>query len=214
MYYKVLSQDLVSRGYKYKVQGEKNDLDKPFDTTSSCVPGGLYYTDKENLHEFLDYGSRLMRVTIPEYDSKGDKTLVVQDYKKWRSSCIILHELELDELPNIPGLIDWASKHGHLGIVKNLTSIGAEYTTLAMDLAASRGHLKIVKYLNGIGATFTTDAMDLAASGGHLEVLDFLGSLGATFTTDAMDWAAGGGHLEIVKFLELRKCNQKPTTTL
>ena len=43
--------------------------------------------------------------------------------------------------------MDYASRYGHLEVVKYLHSIGAESTKYAMDYASENGHLEVVKYL-------------------------------------------------------------------
>jgi ankyrin repeat protein len=53
--------------------------------------------------------------------------------------------------------MDYASRYGHLEIVKYLHSIGKDSSTHAMDLASRYGHLEIVKYLHEIGQV----AMDI-----------------------------------------------------
>jgi len=85
-YYKVTKKNEIHNGYRYK--DGLNILKQKFndDSTASCVPGGFYFTDYENLPKFFDYGTWIREITIPEdarvvKDPEGDK---------WRTDKIIL----------------------------------------------------------------------------------------------------------------------------
>jgi len=85
IYYKVTNKDEIHHGYPY--EDGLNILEEEFndDSTASCVPGGFYFTDYENLVKFLDYGTWIREVTIPE-DAKVIKD---PDGNKWRTDKII-----------------------------------------------------------------------------------------------------------------------------
>jgi len=84
-YYKVTKENEIHHDYQYKdglniLKEEFNDNPK-----ASCVPGGFYFTDYENLAKFFAYGIWIREVTIPEdarvvKDPEGDK---------WRTDKII-----------------------------------------------------------------------------------------------------------------------------
>ena len=59
-YFKVLADDLIHHGYKYKL-GLNIDI-LPFNAKDSCGPGGLYYTTEENVLLFSEYGSLIAEV--------------------------------------------------------------------------------------------------------------------------------------------------------
>jgi hypothetical protein len=80
-YYKCLRQDLTHHGFKYQVGLNVDTI--AFNPTGSCQPGGLYFTDKENLHEYFNHGYLIADIRIPkdakvyqdpeEYKWKADK---------------------------------------------------------------------------------------------------------------------------------------------
>ena len=63
IYYKILNYDLVHHKFQYKL-GLNIDTN-PFNPTGSCKPGGLYYTDFEHIHMFLEFGCYIAEVRIP-----------------------------------------------------------------------------------------------------------------------------------------------------
>ncbi len=59
-YFKVLADDLIHHGYKYKLGLNVDTL--PFNPNDSCGPGGLYYTTEEQVLSYSDYGSLIAEV--------------------------------------------------------------------------------------------------------------------------------------------------------
>jgi len=84
-YYKVTNENETHNNYKYK--DGLNILEEKFndDSTASCVPGGFYFTDYENLPKFFEYGIWIREVTIPE----NAKVIKDPDGNKWRTNKII-----------------------------------------------------------------------------------------------------------------------------
>ncbi|AVG46781.1 ankyrin repeat protein [Acanthamoeba polyphaga mimivirus] len=101
-FYKFIDENWIQRGFLYK-EG-LNVLDKPFEKHGSCVPGGLYFTDIANIHNYLSYGTRLVEVTIPI-----DAQVVADDYDshKWRADKIIIKNIGIiTDVHTIQYLID------------------------------------------------------------------------------------------------------------
>ncbi len=81
-YFKVLADDLIHHGYKYKLGLNVDVL--PFNPNDSCGPGGLYYTTEEHVLSYSEYGSLIAEVEPmgqtykdPECDKwKTDKLFV------------------------------------------------------------------------------------------------------------------------------------------
>jgi hypothetical protein len=90
MYVKVMNRNLIHNGYQYEIG--LNDLDKCFEKNGSCVKGGLYVTNVENVSSFFHFGDLVYIVKIPEFDSKGNKVewVIDPDGNKFRSTCIEL----------------------------------------------------------------------------------------------------------------------------
>ena len=68
-YFKVTRHDECHYGLTYKnginvLEGKFND-----DPNIECGPGGLYFTDKKNIHKFYNYGIYLRVVELPNDDS-------------------------------------------------------------------------------------------------------------------------------------------------
>lgn len=63
VYYKFLNAELNHNGFKYKL-GLNVDTRK-FNPHGSCQPGGLYFTNSENLYKFLIYGVYIADIVIP-----------------------------------------------------------------------------------------------------------------------------------------------------
>jgi len=84
-YYKVTSADEIHHGYHYK--DGLNILKEKFNDNpkASCVPGGFYFTNYENLPKFFEYGIWIREVTIP----KGAKVVKDPNGNKWRTNKII-----------------------------------------------------------------------------------------------------------------------------
>jgi len=66
-YYKVTKKYENHKYFQYT--DGLNILREPFAETGSCCPGGLYFTDEENIHNFYSYGEWIREIEIPE-DSK------------------------------------------------------------------------------------------------------------------------------------------------
>ena len=80
--------------------------------------------------------------------------------------------------------IRWASKNGHLEVVKYLASkeVGCDpkaNDNMAIRWASENGHLEVVKYLVSLGCdpkTGNNYAIRCASENGHLEVVKYLAS--------------------------------------
>ena len=106
-YYKVTNEKENHNGYQYK--DGLNILKEKFNSNpeNSCVKGGFYFTDYNNLLWFLDYGVYIRKVKIPK-DAR-----VVKDLggDKWRTDKIIFgkkykKEKYIDKIFN-PKLFNW-----------------------------------------------------------------------------------------------------------
>jgi hypothetical protein len=90
MYYKITNQLENHNGLQYK-DGLNVDI-LPFSETGSCVPGGIYFTDLDNLALFLHFGSNVREITLPT-DHPDFK--IVEDegcLLKWRANMVVFGE--------------------------------------------------------------------------------------------------------------------------
>lgn len=79
-YYKVIDTKDGHHGYKYKMGINTDPHPVPLDQIGSCDAGALYFTDKENLADFRNFGTHIAWVTpISE---------VKDDFKKYKAHTI------------------------------------------------------------------------------------------------------------------------------
>ena len=88
-FFKITNEKECHHGFQY--QEGLNVLDKPFEPTGTCVEGGLYFSDEDNIHKFLQFGCWLRVITIPEdaqmvkgpegYKWRADKIILVDKYE-------------------------------------------------------------------------------------------------------------------------------------
>ncbi len=104
----------------------------------------------------------------------------------------------------------YASKKGHLEIVKYLIEQGANSNSFhgyVLIYASESGHFPVVKYLVKHGANIHAHdeyPLRVASQNGHLEIVNFLTEEGADihiFNDSPLSIASENGHLPIVKFL-------------
>jgi ankyrin repeat protein len=187
-FYKITNKNETHNGMTYH-DGLNEDV-LPFNPSGDCTPGGIYFTDVENILAFIEYGPWLREVTIPKggkvYQNPGTP-------KKWKARRVILGKRR-KLTKAIPMLIKegahvhadndlalrWASLNGYLEVVKTLLEAGANVHAKddsALGRAVENGHLGVVKTLLKAGANVHAKddyALRWAAKNGHLEVAKVL----------------------------------------
>jgi hypothetical protein len=187
-FYKITNKNETHNGMTYH-DGLNEDV-LPFNPSGDCTPGGIYFTDVENILAFMEYDSWLREVTIPEgeeiYENPGNP-------KKWKAHRVVLGERKplvdflpklLEEGANVHAEDDlalrWASYYGYLEVVKTLLKAGADVhadNDYALKWASYYDHLEVVKTLLKAGANVHADndsALRWASERGHLEVAKVL----------------------------------------
>ena len=158
-YYKITNKTEYHNGYQY-VDG-LNVLDKPFEPVGSCVVGGFYFTTVEHIFKFLDYGCYLREIILPKncqwvQDPDGDKFRADKIIlgKRYDLTDPLIFQLLVERGADIheqhDHVLEWASRNGHLDIIKYLVESGAdisECANFALYWASTNGHLPVVKYL-------------------------------------------------------------------
>jgi hypothetical protein len=210
MFCKITNENENHNGFQY-VDG-LNILDKPFQDQEcgSCVPGGLYYTDKANLHYFYEYGVWIRIVSTPE-DAKVVEDPISFGGRKWRTDKIILHDkYPLYDLGTIKKFnlkitkeyIKEVSKLGKMDILEwwiNSDSIEHEDDTSfqikSMVSASIYGKINVLEFWkNSWYPLHNSDEMvDYASMYGQIEVLDWLKNLdipyfSITYSENAIDY--------------------------
>lgn len=133
-----------------------NILDKPFEEKGSCVKGGLYFTDKENIHKFYSYG--ILREIILPTKNPNFKMIKDPSGDKYRANMIYLgkkYSLMDPETYDIFNLIpDYRyiiKIVATLGDVKNLEkwknkNINLNYFDEIPQIASSIGNIEILEW--------------------------------------------------------------------
>ena len=88
-YYKITNKEENHNGFQY--QDGLNVLEESFndDPIASCVSGGFYFTTKEHIHKFYNYGIYIRIVKLPTDDPEF-KIIKDPEGDKWRANKIIL----------------------------------------------------------------------------------------------------------------------------
>ena len=85
-FYKILAKDMIHNGFEYKPGLNVDRI--PFNPDSKCAPGGLYFSDLENIHKFFGYGPLIARVTLPP-----DARVIRESKDKLKADKIILSDI-------------------------------------------------------------------------------------------------------------------------
>ncbi len=241
--------------YDFQYKDELNVLTDDFAESGSCVTGGFYFTDIHHIFQFLDYGCYLRIVELQRKARLVDCSLersilpltdpdfkcVKDGQNKWRSNKIILKDkMDLWKATTFEYLkkqgadiradndyaVGWASRKGHLEVVKFLVEHGANVRAnndYAVRSASQNGHLEVVKFLVSKGSDIrakndksvkyasqngkidrSSEQSTKRASRCHLTVVKFLVEKGADIKADnnyAVKYASENGHLTVVKSL-------------
>lgn len=215
MYFKILEDSLMDRGYKYK-EGLNVNL-QPFDPEPIYNSGGLYFADENQICGCCNLGSKISEVVL-----FPGETIVLVHGREYKAHQIILKEIrDLWTLETFKWLKEsgvnfhtakdlafrCAARYGHLDILKYLEDTVKDVSTYncALCYAAENGHLDVIKYLIGLGAKARNEeALSNAAANGQLETVKFLTELGTdihSYHEEALKVAASELHWDIVRYL-------------
>jgi len=213
-YIKVLTNDLLHRGYQWKVGLNEIDV---FNSSNECTSNALYICEIKDFFKWMtlyDNNKWVAYVTIPE-----DAQIVIME-NKIKTNKVILHEplMSLVEFIDIAVKNDiqyhtafcWACENNYLDVVECLIKNGANIHAQndeALRYASENGHLAVVKLLiyNGCDIHANDEYALIGASvNGHLEIVEYLISNGADIHAQndwALRWASEYGHKDVVKYL-------------
>lgn len=103
-WYKILNRKWNHHGFQYKLGLNIDTV--PFYPYGRCFPGGLYYTNKENLHKFLEYGCYIANIKIPP----GARVYQEPSGDKWKADKIEIVSVEVYGKHPLFQDIDWVKE--------------------------------------------------------------------------------------------------------
>lgn len=124
-YFKILNKNITHNGYKFETSLNIDSL--PWNPDPDCSPGGFYFTTAEYVWDFIDHGSLLAEIEVPQ-----GIEISVGEHKRKAHQIIIKNIRELWDLDTIKYLVE----HG-----------APADDPWALRSAARCGHHDIVKYL-------------------------------------------------------------------
>jgi hypothetical protein len=220
-YFKIFNEQDNHNNFQFQNGLNIDSQEFNSDPDKKCVPGGLYFSNENNILDFLEYGDFIREVEIP-----ADETNILHLENKSRAKSLFLHpkkdlrkletwlwlkEKNVNLRVGYDNALLWAARNGHLEIIKFLVKNGANVNArndYALRWAAIYGHLEVCQFFvkNGANVNARNDsALRWAAEKGHLEVCQFLVQNGANVHTDddsALRSAAENDHFEVVEYLE------------
>ena len=186
-----------------------------------CGSGGLYACELRHIFEWINLYPDITEVAW--VDVPADAHVARFDTKIKASALVLTGFMPIEEAIRLAiqagadvhavddQALRWASRYGHLSVVKVLVKAGADVhadNDRALRYASFHGHLSIVKVLVKAGADVHADndyALRWASFHGHLSVVKVLVKAGANVhAVDdyALRFASSYGHLAVVEFLK------------
>ena len=104
--YKILKANLGHYGMQYKL-GENIDI-LPFNNSNTCSPGGLYFTDLQNIFEYIMFGKNIGNIKIM------DDSRVYIENGKCKTDKFILNDIQ-----SIKSFVENSSENVQSKAVKN-----------------------------------------------------------------------------------------------
>jgi len=227
-YFKVTNEKENHNGFQY--QDGLNVLIEKFndDPEISCCAGGFYFTNRDDIHKFFDYGINLRIITLPK-DDPDFKIVRDPDDDKWRVNKIIFgekyslldhktYELFGLDITKNDRIIDKASKFGNVDLLEWWKNSGLNiyYSSNTMDSASQHGHVHVLQWWKDsrLELKYSYFAMENASQNCHINVLDWWKNSGLElkYLTSAIDNASAHGHVDILEWwkssgLELKYSN-------
>jgi hypothetical protein len=233
-YFKVTNEKENHNGFQY--QDGLNVLIEKFndDPEMSCCAGGFYFTTKEHIHKFFDFGINLRIITLPK-DEADFKMIRDPEGDKWRANKIIFgekyslldyktYELFGLDITKNDNIINYASVYGYVNILEWWRKSGLIllYSSDAIDMACANNHVNVLEWWqkSGLELNYSSYAIDVASRNGHIDVIEWWHKSGLelNYSENAIILASINGHIDILNWwtksgLKI-KCPRMPKITV
>ncbi|BCS83144.1 ankyrin repeat protein [Cotonvirus japonicus] len=207
-----------NHGYQYKTG--LNFFKKPTGINDDGEKGRLYFTDKDNIYRFFNYGDCLREVTLPtelpnfkmvnKIFDRYDANIINLGRKRKLSNVSTFKYLKLCgvDIYN-DDIIRWASKKNHNNIMKFIVNKKSDNhkKNIALRCSIEHGNFEMVKYLIDQGVDINVDNGNIIHSAlyyGRIETIKYLVEHGADVNINngsIIKNALYRGHYEIVKHM-------------
>jgi hypothetical protein len=213
MYVKITNENECHYGFQYN--SGLNVLDKRFEKSGSCVEGGFYITNLENVHNFYYKGIWLRTIGIPQ-GAKSVKDPDTLNGEKWKLDRIILkdkyplYDLETIKKFNLK-ITDYyiteVCKKGKIDILEWYINDNSlfRFTDKIIIETCEYGQIKTLEwfyknnYLNNVLLS-RISILDKASAKGHVNVLEWYlnNKLHLNYTESALDDAVYYNHINVL----------------
>ena len=232
-YYKILNAEQIHNGYKF-IDGLNIDPVKfNDDPRESCVAGGFYFTTKEYVHRYIEYGINIYEIVLP-IDNVNFKMILDPSKNKWRANMINIDltvslsifdikTMEEFELYKHPKFIDLVSENGYYHILERCIHVHREhfiYTSNSINQASLNTHYGVLEWWKeksikeGIILKYTESSIDCASDMGDCNILNWWKTSGLElrYSDYTLDCASQFNHINILDWwkssgLELKYSN-------
>src|SRR5271154_5506634 len=155
-YFKIINES--GKHYDHQYTDGLNVLADKFNDNpeDSCWAGGFYFTTREHIHNYYEYGCKLVEIFLPTDDPEF-KMAKDPSGNKWRANKIIL------------------STTYSLNDLNTFTKFGLNIYDYSMDLASKNGHVNVLQWWKDSGLVLIYDytAMEWASENGRVNVLQW-----------------------------------------
>ena len=127
----------------------------------------------------------------------------------------ILHKTDLNifviennKVLYMNGIIDYASKYGHIEVLDWVINSGYEFDCdeCAINDASCYGHVKVLEWFKNYGYEFKYNeyAINYASKNGHIKILEWFKNSGYEFKYNeyAINYASFNGHIQVLEWFE------------
>lgn len=205
IYYKII-------GDNHKYHLGLNAMKEAFDDSSSCTTGGLYYTKKEHVWNFLHDGNKICKIEIPD-DAKQVRVTSIS------GTCFKSDKINILELQHIcvQTIIDWdlpmmhdaiACMYGYLDVLQHLQSLNEDTFTVSLYTASTEGQVHILDwwydYTRQYKRRFALghQVLECIDYTHHVPVLEWFYNkkdmIPFRYTSKAVDNASNYGHISVL----------------